>query len=424
MHTRRLAFLTRMARECGTIGTVQFGPQQVVLLNDPELIRSLLVDHADSVGKPPLVRQMAQRFLGQGILSVEGAPHRQQRKHLSPLFQHRHIAAYAPTITDYATQCTAAWSTGTLVPLTQAMHQLTLGIIGHILFGVDTRQDAHDVRAALQDVIQYTDTTIASLFPLPTWLNPQAWQANTALHQLDDLIARLIAARQRNPAGHQDFLSLIATSADTTGATRSHRYIRDEALTLLIAGHETTANAFTWTWYLLTQHPPVYQRLREEVDQVLAGRLPTVADIPHLSYTTQVIKESLRLYPPAYLFVREALQTIQLGSYVLPRGTIIAISPYTLHRRPQAFAHPERFDPDHFLPDAEAQRPRHAFLPFGVGPHHCIGQHLALLELQLGIATITQHVQFDLVPAQRVVPEPRTTLRPPDSLRMVVIQRS
>jgi cytochrome P450 len=234
----------------------------------------------------------------------------------------------------------------------------------------------------------------------------------------------LIAERRAGGEDQGDLLSMLLAAHDADdGSFMTDQQVRDETLTLLMAGHETTANALTWTWYVLAQHPPIYARLREEVDRVLRGRTPTAADLQSLPYSLQVLKESMRLYPPVPLVVREASCPVEIGGYSFPSGTRFIVSPYTLHRRPDLFADPERFDPDRFAPAAEARLPKGAYVPFVSGPRNCIGNNFALMEGQIVLATLAQRVHFSLVPGQRIVREALITLRPRDGIRMRVERR-
>jgi cytochrome P450 len=216
---------------------------------------------------------------------------------------------------------------------------------------------------------------------------------------------------------------LLHARDEDDGSFMTDKQVRDEAMTIFLAGHETIAVALTWTWYLLAQHPEIYALLRNEVDSVLRGRSPTFADLPNLPYTLQVLKESMRLYPPAYGYARQATQPVTIGEYDLPAGTLVLISPYAMHRRPDYFPNPERFDPTRFTPEAEQRLPRYAYIPFGGGPRICIGNHFALMESHLVLATLAQRVTFDLIPGQHIEPEPIVTLRPKGGIKMRVSHR-
>jgi cytochrome P450 len=234
----------------------------------------------------------------------------------------------------------------------------------------------------------------------------------------------LIDERRKTAGERTDLLSLLLQLRDEdNGSGLSDHEVRDEAITLFLAGYETTANALTWTWYLLAQHPEIYTRLRAEVDQVLAGRTPTAADLPQLPYTLQVFKEAMRLYPPVHSIARQVARPFDLGAYHLSVGTIVAVSFYVLHRRPDYFPDPERFDPERFTPQAEKNLPRYAYMPFSIGPRLCIGNHFAMMEGHLLLTALAQRVTFKLVPDQKIIPEPLITLRPRDGIQMVVQRR-
>jgi cytochrome P450 len=257
-----------------------------------------------------------------------------------------------------------------------------------------------------------------------SWPTPQNRRARQALTRVNTTLSRIIEERRQSSEVGNDFLSmLLHTQFEEGTSSLSDWRMRSEALSLFIAGHETTANALTWCWYLLSQHPEIYARMRAEGDQVLAGRLPTIADLPNLPYTLQVFKETLRLYPPVYAFTRRAISSVQLRTYHIPQGTSVVISPYTLHRRASFFPHPEQFDPERFTAGQEQKLPRYAYIPFGAGAHICLGMHFAQLEGQLILATLAQRLTFEFADTRQIMPEPLLTLRPKGEVFMRVRRR-
>jgi cytochrome P450 len=422
---RRLALLRRVYQECGEVGIFQVGPWPVVLLNAPDDIATVLVEQADAFEKTPLTRQYLRPLLGNGLMVNEGASHRQRRRLMAPAFQHRRIAAYATTMTSYTEHIQSQWADGMTLDLADAMMRLTLWIAGSTLFHIDLLEAADDISATINELSTLANAVANRLVPVPLhWPTPQNKRIRAAIARIDAIIYRIIAEHRRAGQDSGDVLSMLLHARDEDdGSGMTDRQVRDEVMTLLLAGHETTANALAWTWYLLATHPHIYQRVRQEVDQVLGGRTPTAPDLPQLAYTVQVFKESLRLYPPAYIIARCAVRTLELGEYTLRPGTNIGISPYTLHRNPTSFPDPERFDPDRWTPENEAKLPRYAYLPFGAGPHVCIGNHFAMMEAQLILATLVQRVTFELVPGQTIAPEPLITLRPKGGVRVVVRRR-
>ena len=284
-----------------------------------------------------------------------------------------------------------------------ALISLTMSIIGKILFDADVFSETDELGAAMAIGSDHTVHVFTSLYSPPlSWPTPHNHRTRIAIQQVENRIQRMIDERRSSTIERNDFLSILLQARGDNGEGMSDRQVMDECITLFGAGHETTAAALAWTWYFLCQNPEVYQKVRQEVDSVLQGRTPTFTDLPHLPYCLQVFKETMRLYPPAAAIIRETLHPIEIDGYQLPARTTVLLCPYTLHRLPEYFPAPEQFDPDRFAPEREKQLPRYAYIPFGAGPRICIGNHLALMEGQLLIATLAQRVTFDLIPGQRV----------------------
>ncbi len=296
----RLGLYLRVARECGDIGVYQVGPRRVVLVNTPELAHAVLVVYADDFEKPALLRRYTGPVLGNGLLTSENEFHKRQRKLVAPAFQHRRIAAYAEVMAGYADRLQRAWAEGATVDVAREMMRLTLWIVGKTLFDADVLSEAEELGAALTTAMRSFNEQLGSLLPLPlSWPTPRSRRTRQAIERLDATVYRMIRERRASARDHGDLLSmLLQTSYEDDGSFMSDRQVHDEAMTLFLAGHETTANALAWCWYLLAQHPAVYARLRAEVDRVLAGRLPIFADLAGMPYTLQVFKEAMRLYPP------------------------------------------------------------------------------------------------------------------------------
>lgn len=417
----RLALLRRIARECGDVGCCHVGPSRLVLFNAPELVHAIMVEHAYDFDAGPIRHAAFQPVIGNGLLNSEGDLHRRQRKVMAPLFQPRQVAGYADIMVRYAERAQAEWADGLELDVWAEMTRVTMAIIGKVLFDADVFNETDDLSAALTVAQEYPSRVFATFLPIPiTWPVPGHARMRRAIATVNERIQRLIDARRATEVERDDLLSVLLRARDEDGAGMSDAQIRDEALTLFAAGHETTSVALSWAWYLLANHPDAYARLRAEAREVLDGRPPTYDDLPRLEYARRVLKEALRLYPPAYLIVRAPLREIEIGGYSLRRGDSASLAPYTLHRRPDTFPDPERFDPDRFAPDAEARLPRLAYMPFGAGPHICIGNHFALMEGQLLLAALAQRVTFELLPGQRIVPDPQVTLRPKTAIRMRV----
>ncbi|WP_338250280.1 cytochrome P450 [Dictyobacter halimunensis] len=311
--------------------------------------------------------------------------------------------------------------------MSREMMALTMSIVGNVLFQTDVLAETDELGAALSTALAYINYILSSFFPLPlNWPTERNRRTRQALDLLNRRMQKMIEERRASGEQGDDFLSILLRARDEDGAPMGDQQIKDEALTLFVAGHETTAAALTWTWFLLAEHPDIYQRLRDEVDTVLQGHSPTYADLARLPYTLQVLKESMRLYPPSIALVRVALRPVDLGPYHLRRGQTIMIVPYTIQRRPDYFPDPERFNPDHFRPENEARLPRFAYLPFGAGPRICIGNHFALMEGHLLLAALAQRVSFSLLPGQQIIPDndKTITIRPRYGLKMRVQRRS
>lgn len=425
IRSQRLDFLLRLSREYGDISVFRVGPRLVTLLNTSEFARAVLVEYADSFEKTPVFRSSGRPLLGNGLLTSENEFHKRQRKLVAPPFQQRRIASYADVMVNYTEQFQSSWADGEKINITREMMRLTLWIVGRTLFDSDVLGEAEELGEALTVAIHNFNSGMSSFIQIPySWPTPGNQRVHKAVARLDATIYHMIDERRRSDDDRGDLLSMLLHARDEDdGSFMTDKQVRDEAMTLFLAGHETTANALAWTCYLLAQHPNIYTRMHTEVDQVLAGRVPSVTDLPNLPYTLQVLKESMRLYPPAYAFARQGIRPVELGGYQLPTGMLVLISPYVQHRRPDYFPNPERFDPERFTREAEQRLPKHAYIPFGGGPRICIGNHFALMELHLVLATLAQHVNFELVEEQHIEPEPLITLRPKPGIQMIVRRR-
>lgn len=423
----RLGFLLGLSRSCGDVARFHFGPFPAYFFNTPELIQAVMVDHPHDFDGGPVRHNAFGPIIGNGLFNSEGELHRRQRKIMAPAFQPRHIKTYAETMSRYGEQLQAGWPAGAVVDAGHEMTNLTMSIIGKVLFDADVVTEADELGAAVTTVLGHISYVFSSLYPIPlNWPLPRHRRTRKAITALRTGIQEMIDQRRNSPVEMEtrdDFLSILLRSRDDDGTPMSDEQVIDEAMTFFGAGHETTANGLTWAWYLLATHPDTYDRLRDEVDTALNGRPPVYEDLPRLPYALRVFKESLRLYPPAYIFSRYALHDVEAGGYPIRKGDTVVMSPYAMHRRPDLFASPDRFDPDRFTPEREAALPRHAYMPFGAGPRICIGNHFALMEGHLLLATLAQRVTFELVPGQQIVPAPQVTTRPKDGIRMTVRRR-
>ncbi|HEY0097642.1 MAG TPA: cytochrome P450 [Pyrinomonadaceae bacterium] len=423
-----LKFLTRLAREHGDIVPFRMGPQRVLLLNHPDLVRDALVTRADHFHKGRAL-QRAKRLLGEGLLTSEGEHHRRQRRLAQPAFHRKRVDSYGAVMVDYAARDSdARWHDGATLDLSHEMMRLTLAIVGKTLFDADVESDTDEIGSALTELLELFQML---LLPYSEYLERLPLPANRrftrARDKLDAVIYRIIDERRAGGADRGDLLSMLLLAQDEEGAGggMTDRQLRDEALTIFLAGHETTANALAWTWYLLSQNPEVEERLHAELDAVLdGGRLPTVEDLPQLRYTEMVLAESMRLYPPAWVVGRLAVKEYAIDDYLAAEGTLVLISQYVLHRDPRFFPDPLRFDPERWTTEAKEARPPYAYFPFGGGARRCIGEGFAWMEGTLIIATIARRWRMRLVPGHAVVPHPRMTLRAKHGIRMRMEDRA
>ncbi len=423
----RLKMLQRFAEAAGPVGSIRFGRRTIVLVNAPNLVHEVLVTQAGAFHKGPALSIYSRPLLGDGLLTSEGDFHRRQRHLVAPAFAHRRVAGYADGMVTAAERLQANWRDGETLDVAHEMTRLTLGIVGRTLFDADVLGEADDVGRALTITMRYLVDVIRSPVRLPfAWIPPWKRDVKAALARLDATIYGLIEARRASGEDAGDLLSLLLLARDEEngGAAMDPRQVRDEAMTLFLAGHETTANALAWAWYLLARHPKIHARVQAEVDTVLAGRQPTFDDLARLPYALQVLKEAMRLYPPAYALARQAMRDVLIGGFCVPCGAIVLLSPYLLHHDPALFPNPDTFDPDRFLPQEESARPRHAYLPFGGGPRVCVGAAFALMEGHLLLAALAQRVTFALAePENAIKPEPLITLRPRGGVPVVVRRR-
>jgi cytochrome P450 len=419
--SRRLELQQRVLRECGDLGVMHIGPVPVHAVSSAELAHQILVEHADAFVKSRGLGKIARPMLGDGLLTSEHELHRRQRKLIAPAFSHRRIGAYATTMADLTERAQAALDGGAVVDVAHEMMRLTLSIVGKTLFDADVACEADDVGAAITAANHYVSEAVSRL-PTPMWLPTRRnRQARRAIATIDAIIYRLIAARRAAGVDLGDVLSTLVMARDEeTGEGMPDRQIRDEAVTLFLAGHETTANALAWSFHLLGRHRDVAERLAAEARAVLGGRSPTMEDLSRLPTALMVLKETMRLYPPAYMVGRQAERDVPLGPYTLRKGATVVVNIYAMHRRADYFAAPDEFRPERFAAEREKLLPRGAYLPFGGGPRICIGNHFALMEGQLILAALAQRLRFEPLDDREVEPEPLVTLRPKGGLPMRV----
>jgi cytochrome P450 len=420
----RLTLFRRVSATYGDIARMKFGPFPVIFINSPDLVQQVLVEHAQDFDNGLAIHRAFNPIIGNGLVNNEGESWRVQRKLMAPPFQHRNIARYGETMVAFTEQAQAGWADGSTIDVDHAMTALTMRIVGKTLFDDDVLSETDELGNAITVALQYMQYTLDHIFPVPLSIpTPRSRRVRRALGVIDRRLHAMIEEHRRSP-DRGDLLSLLLQARYDDGSAMSDKQIRDEALTVFVAGHETTANALAWGFYLLATHPAIYAKLQEEADRVLGGRAATVADLPNLPYSLQVFKEAMRLYPPAYTIGRTALRPVDIGGYHLNKNDIIIIGSFTIQRRPEFFGPtPDAFNPDHFTPENEKRLPRYAYLPFGAGPRICIGNQFALMEGQLLLATLAQHVTFELVPGQEIVPQPVFTLRQKHGCKVIVHRR-
>jgi cytochrome P450 len=423
-----LGFLTDAAREFGDLVYFRVANQHMYLVNHPDYIREILVNNQGNFMKSRAL-QRSKVLLGEGLLTSEGKQHLQQRRLVQPAFHRERLAGYASAMSESAVRVRARWQAGSSMDVSAQMAQLTLAIVAKTLFSADVESEASEIGAAMTAVLQMFRLLLLPfsdvLHKLPL---PSVRRFDRARARLDATIYGLIRERRQSGQDTGDLLSMLLLAQDDDArmpedGRLSDEQVRDEALTLFLAGHETTANALTWTWYLLSQHPEVERRLHEEIDAVLGDRAPELSDVPQLRYAEMILSEALRLYPPAWAIGRMAKGPFELGSVEIPAESICILSPYLVHRDARWFPEPEKFDPERWTPEAREARPKFVYFPFGGGARVCIGERFAWMEGVIVMAAIAQKWRLRLEPGQHVEPLPLITLRVKNGLRMVAEPR-
>ncbi len=406
-----LKFLLECARRYGDISYFRLGPQHAYLLTHPDFVREILVTRQNNFTKSRAL-QRARVLLGEGLLTSEGEHHRRQRRLVQPAFHRERLAGYASSMVELGARTCERWQEGVAFDVADQMMRLTLAIVGKTLFSADVESEATEVGEALTAILDMFNLLMMPFSELLEKLPlPQNRRFEKARERLDRIIYRMIRERRASGEDRGDLLSMLLLAQDEADGGMTDVQIRDEALTIVLAGHETTANALTWTWYLLAEHPEVETRLHEEVDRVLGGRLPGFDDLPRLVYTGMVLSESVRLYPPAWAIGRRAIHQFELGGYTIPARSIVIVSPYVTHRDPRYYSEPDRFDPERWRPGELEKRPKFAYFPFGGGARVCLGERFAWMEAVLLLATLAQKWRLKLMPGQRIEPKPLITLR-------------
>lgn len=420
----------QIRREYGDVVHIRrFGPVSYYFISAPHDIERVLRANQRNYAKPRVLRRRFGFLLGDGLFTAEGAHWLHQRRLIQPVFHRQRLMSFAQHMTDAALDVAEDWSrsahSGKPVDILATMMSLTLRVVSKSLFGVDAGREADEIRQAFETCLAYVDYRIRANFALPLFVpTPRNRRFRVARETLDREVYRIIQERRRSDLDSEDLLSMLLQVEDAdTGEKMTNRQLRDEVITLMLAGHETSAVALSWIWYLLSQHVEVEQNLHAELDQVLGGGVPTVEDLPNLRYTRMVIDEALRLYPPAWMIARQSKADDLLGGYHIPAGTYILMFPYVTHRSPEYWADPELFCPDRFDSERQIDRPAFTYFPFGGGPRQCLGNGFALMEAQLVLATLAQRYKARVASGWQVSAQPSITLRPQGGLQMDLLRR-
>lgn len=403
--------------------------KDVVLLFDPRDIAEVLIDKAASFGKDRTQKRM-KILLGEGMITSDGETHNRARRIAAPAFHRRRIERYAGQIVEIAAAVRAQWREGVEFDIAAEMMRLALQVTARTLFDTEVTAEVQEINEQVNVIMElyHLLITLPRAEMMLNWPLKKMQRFRAAKTKLDRVVGQMVEARriEINLGSRSDLLSMLISARDDAGSglRLSSDELRDQALTLFLAGYETVANALSWTWLLLGQNLEAQNRLHAELDTVLDGRLPVLEDMTRLEYTTMVLSESMRLYPPAWAMGREVLEDVSIGPYRLRKGTSVFFSQYLVQRNPRWFPEPERFIPERFTPEAKAGRPRFAYFPFGGGGRQCIGESFAWMEAVLSLATIAQRWRILLVEGQKIQLQPKITLRPKNGIRVRVNLRS
>lgn len=419
-----IALFEYLAREFGDIAYYTATGREILFVNSPEYVREILIVQNDNFVKERTM-QRSKLVLGEGMITAEGPTHKEQRRVAQPAFHRQRIGMYADEIVRRAVQMRDSWQAGQTLDISTQMMELTLASVAKTLFGTELGESVHAINSAVNRIMGMYHYLVLlpaaerlARWPIPP--TPNLRKFKQSREALDTAVFRMIR-EHRETGDTGDLLSMML--AERPAGHADDAKLRDEVITILLAGYETVANALTWTWYLLSQNPNVERKLHEEVDTVLGGRTATVDDLPRLRYTEMVLAESMRLYPPAWAQGRQALRDFELGPYRFRSRTTVLLSQWMLHRNPEHFPDPLRFDPERHTAEAKARRPAFAYIPFGAGPRKCIGEAFAWMEATLALATFAQRWRLQLAPGHRVEKQALITLRPRYGMKMLIEQR-
>jgi len=421
-----LQFLLKMT-EYGRLARVQVGHSDVFVVNEPDLVHEVLVANANCYRRPMARKALLEPFLGDGLAVSEGEIWRRHRKLMQPAFHSSHIGTYADIMVKYAidmgTEGKARSESGKSYAIDKASKSYSLRVIIKALLNLDMVTESHPIINLICETLEVEELMPKLRFLLPQWV-PTAYnrRQKKAIAQLDAEIYRLIDERRKLGTNKGDILSMLLSARDKNNNILTDEEVRDEIITLVL-GNRTTSSALTWMWYLLSQHPEVVTKLHAELDRVLHGRLPTFEDMPQLPYTEMIVKETIRLYPPTWLGSRELTEDTLLDGYAAKKGQVVILNVYGLSHDARFFPDPDRFDPERFNSENEGTIPHYAYLPFSAGPHTCIGNTYALIQLRLVLATLAQNYHLELAPDCIVVPYLDVTIVPKFGLNMILKPR-
>ncbi|HEX2678212.1 MAG TPA: cytochrome P450, partial [Polyangiales bacterium] len=419
-----IGFLTDLHSHYGPVAFTKLGMANAYFLSSPDLIEDVLVGKHRNFCKDFATREL-EPLVGKGLLTADGDEWLQQRRLAQPPLQPKRIASYAQTMTECAERLFDSFRDDEVRDISLDMAHLTLEIAGRCLLGADPRREAERIGHIMEVSMVYFDRQLRTLEGiLPKWLpTPDRVRMKAATDELDTIIYRIIERCRRDGAEADHLLGRLVNARDEDGHAMSDKQLRDEAVTMLLAGHETTALTLAYAIYLLSEHPDVAASVRAEVDGTLGGRTPAFEDLPKLKRVDAVVRETLRLFPPAYIIAREVVEPIQLGEFLVPKGDQVLMSPYAMHHDPRWFREPERFDPTRWTNGETSGLPKFAYFPFGGGPRVCIGIHFAIMEAVLVLASLLQHSELSVVPGYKVEVDPIVTLRPRNAIRAQVRRR-
>ena len=420
-----LGFITRL-RDYGDVVRSRFLYVHAYFLYNPADIETLLTTNAKSYRKAQSLRSpFFHRLVGNGLVTSEGDFWRRQRRLAQPAFHRQRISSYGDIMVEYAQRAIAKWQDGEQRDIAKDMTRLTLEIVVKTLFNSDVSNDADHIGQTLSQIVKpfASQATLKWIADnrLPT---PGHYRYFNAVREIDAIVFRIIAERRASGSDEGDLLSMLLQAQDEDGSQMDDAQLRDEVMTLFLAGHETTALALSWSWYLLATHPEAEKRFHAELDEVLRGRSPEVSDLPNLKYTDMIAKEALRLYPPAYAVGREAIEDTEIGGYSVPRKTQLFAFQWVTHRDPRFFERPDEFEPERWASESIQRLPKYAYFPFGGGPRQCIGNYFAMMEIVLLLATIGQRFKFSLLKEHPVEVLPVLSLRPKNGIKAKLVNRA